>query len=148
MKLCTRSTCRVDSLAQPAPGYQDNGGPTDRQPGRPISPTAALPTRGRIMPGLCRNVTASEDYDEGQPPISAPAIATSYPRLFAGNDLRTGSISDPRECALRCSGRIDEKRPFPGRHRRAPGSRPRPTHFTASTGRGAAHEWEARHMRP
>ena len=50
-----------DSLAQPAPGYQDNGGPSNRQPESQYhqqppynAPYNSRP--GRIMASLCRNV--------------------------------------------------------------------------------------------
>jgi peptidoglycan DL-endopeptidase LytE len=80
-----------DSLARPAPGYQDNGGSPNRQPGGQYHqqpPYQQAPYRqppsedyGQPMPQR----PGPEDYDEAQPaPFSAPEVATSYPRLFAG----------------------------------------------------------------
>ena len=139
-----------DSLAQPAPGYQDNGGPSNRQPESQYhqqppyqqAPYQQPPREDYGQPVPQR--PGPEDYDEAQPaPIFSSRSRDFLSTAFRGNDLRTGAVSDPRECALCCAGRIDEKRLFPGRHRRAPGSGNDRFHFTASTGRGAAHEWEA-----
>jgi peptidoglycan hydrolase-like protein with peptidoglycan-binding domain len=85
-----------DSLARPAPGYQDNGGPSNRQPEGPYHqqapyqqppyqqpPYQQAPREDYGQPGPQR--PGPEDYDEAQPaPYSVPEVATSYPRLFAG----------------------------------------------------------------
>ena len=100
-----------DSVTRPAPGYQDNGSSFSRQQ-RQQQPSQApyqqapyqqapyeqapyeqapyrqppYPQRpgedyGQPVPSR----PGPEDYDEARPaPFSAPAVATSYPRLFAG----------------------------------------------------------------
>ena len=80
-----------DSLAQPAPGYQDNGGPSNRQPEnqyRQQPPYQQAPYQQPPRENYGQPVPrrpGPEDYDEAQPaPYSAPEVATSYPRLFAG----------------------------------------------------------------
>src|SRR5271165_6066266 len=90
-----------DSLAQPAPGYQDNGGPSNRQPENQYhqqppyqqapyqqAPYQQAPYRQPPREDYGQPVPqrpGPEDYDEAQPaPYSAPEVATSYPRLFAG----------------------------------------------------------------
>jgi peptidoglycan hydrolase-like protein with peptidoglycan-binding domain len=85
-----------DNIARPAPGYQDNGGPSNRQPGGQFhqqSPYQQPPFQqspyqqppkvyyGRPVPPR----PGPEDYDEAQPaPLRAPEVPTTYPRLFAG----------------------------------------------------------------
>jgi len=80
-----------DSLARPAPGYQDNGGRSNRQsegqyPQQPPyqqAPYQQPPKEDYGQPVPQR--PGPEDYDEAQPaPYSAPEVATSFPRLFAG----------------------------------------------------------------
>ena len=85
-----------DSLAQPAPGYQDNVAPSNRQPESQYhqqppyqqapyqqAPYQQPPREDYGQPVPQR--PGPEDYDEAQPaPYSAPEVATSYPRLFAG----------------------------------------------------------------
>jgi peptidoglycan DL-endopeptidase LytE len=74
------------SFARPAPGYQDNGGGYNRQPQGQYPqqpPYQQLPRDDYRQPIPQRS--GPEDYDEAQPaPLSAPAIATTYSRLFAG----------------------------------------------------------------
>lgn len=89
-----------DSVARPTPGYPSNGGTYDRQPRGQYRPPYQEPPYqqeppyhqepyqeppreyyGRPIP----QGPDSEDYDEARPaPYSAPQVATSYPRLFAG----------------------------------------------------------------
>jgi len=70
-----------DSLAQPAPGYQDNGGSSNRQPEGQYRQQPPREDYGQPVPPR----PGPEDYDEAQPaPFSAPEVATSYPRVFAG----------------------------------------------------------------
>ena len=95
-----------DGVTGPAPGYQENGGSSNRppegqfhqqapyqqapyqqapyqQPPYQQSPYQQPPRvyYGRVVPPR----PGPEDYDEAQPaPFSAPAVATTYPRLFAG----------------------------------------------------------------
>jgi peptidoglycan hydrolase-like protein with peptidoglycan-binding domain len=105
-----------DSVARPAPGYQENGGSFNpppegqfrqqapyqqapyqqapyqqapyQQPPYQQSPYQQAPYQqpprvyyGRVVPPR----PGPEDYDEAQPaPFSPPAVATTYPRLFAG----------------------------------------------------------------
>lgn len=80
-----------DSLARPAPGYQDNGGQSNRQPEGQYhqqppyqrAPYQQPPREDYGQPVPQR--PGPEDYDEAQPaPFAAPEVATSYPRLFAG----------------------------------------------------------------
>ena len=85
-----------DSVTRPAPAYQDNGSSFSRQQ-RQQQPSQApyeqAPYRqppypqplgedyGQPVPSR----PGPEDYDEARrAPFSAPAVATSYPRLFAG----------------------------------------------------------------
>jgi peptidoglycan hydrolase-like protein with peptidoglycan-binding domain len=84
-----------DSAARPAPGYQNNAGPSNRPPDnqyqqqppyqQPTYPQAPYQQPPRVYYG--RPVpprSGPEDYDEAQPvPFSAPEAATTYPRLFA-----------------------------------------------------------------
>ena len=82
-----------DSLTRPAPGYQDNGGSFSRQQPPSQAPYQQAPYRqppypqspgedyGQPVPPR----PGPEDYDEARPaPFSAPEVATSYLRLFAG----------------------------------------------------------------
>jgi peptidoglycan hydrolase-like protein with peptidoglycan-binding domain len=85
-----------DSQARPAPGYQDNGGPSDRQPEDQYHqqppyqqpPYQQAPYRQPPREEYDQPVPqrpGPEDYDEARPaPFSPPEVATSYPRLFAG----------------------------------------------------------------
>jgi peptidoglycan hydrolase-like protein with peptidoglycan-binding domain len=92
-----------DSLTRSAPGYQDNGGSFSRQQPPSQAPYQQAPYQqapyqqapyrqlpypqppsedyGQPVPSR----PGPEDYDEARPaPFSAPEVATSYPRLFAG----------------------------------------------------------------
>jgi peptidoglycan hydrolase-like protein with peptidoglycan-binding domain len=80
-----------DSLARPAPGYQDNGGSSNRQPEgqyRQQPPYQQAPYQQPPREDYGQPVPprpGPEDYDEAQPaPFSQPEVATSYPRVFAG----------------------------------------------------------------
>ena len=125
-----------DSLARPAPGYQDNGGSSNRQPeGQYQQPPAyqqapyQQPPRdyyGQPVPQR----PGPEDYDEAQPaPFSAPQVATTYPRLFAGTIYERAPSQIQENVLLCCSGRINEKRLFSGPSSMAARVRQRPMPF-------------------
>ena len=80
-----------DSVARPAPGYQDNRVPSNRQaesPYRQQPPYEQPPYQqppGEYYGQPVPQGPGPEDYDEyRRAPFSAPQVATSYPRLFAG----------------------------------------------------------------
>ena len=80
-----------DSVVRPAPGYQDNRVPSNRQaesPYRQQPPYEQPPYQqppGEYYGQAVPQGPGPEDYDEyRRAPFSAPQVATSYPRLYAG----------------------------------------------------------------
>jgi peptidoglycan hydrolase-like protein with peptidoglycan-binding domain len=66
---------------RPAPGYQEEEGPTVGQPNDPYDRQPPRQYEGRSMPRF----GGPEDYNQMQPPSSVvPEVVTSLPRLFAG----------------------------------------------------------------
>jgi peptidoglycan hydrolase-like protein with peptidoglycan-binding domain len=70
-----------NSAAQPAPGYQENGGSPSRQPDDQYYQQPPRQYYGRPLP----QPEGPEEYNEMQPPpFVARGVVTSMPRLFAG----------------------------------------------------------------
>ncbi len=70
-----------NSSARPAPGYQENEGPSSGQPDDQYYRQPPMQNYGRPLP----QPEGSEDYNEMRPPpFVPPGVVTSFPRLYAG----------------------------------------------------------------